>query len=130
MPRQQKRTKKLNNEALTKKDANDVKNTTKNDNTCNPLDALADKFIDLNELRQNKGPPPKGILELELEALVFEDLYNSNVEVSRNSGQKDNAPKKKEKLQESTFEDEELEAPTEKTEKEDIPEVSFIYHTF
>jgi hypothetical protein len=123
---QKKRAEKPNNEALTINDNNSY-NKAKKDDSYNPLDALSDKFIDLNELRQrHRGPPPKGILELELEALVFEDLYNSKVEVSRNAGQKNNVPKITEKLQESTNEDEGLETPTEKKEKEDIPEVSFI----
>src|SRR5436853_5273133 len=101
--KQKKRAKKPNNEALTINNTNSMDNKAKKDDSYNPLDALADKFIDLNELRQrHRGSPPKGILELELEALVFEDLYNSKVEVSRNSEQKDNVPKGMGKLQEST----------------------------
>src|ERR1043165_649605 len=120
MPQKQKRAKPIS-EALIN-DINSMNNKAKEDVSCNPLVALADKFIDLNELRQrHKGPPPKGILELELEALVFEDLYNSKAKASQNAGQKDNASKRIEKLLESINKDEELEGNAEKTEKKDIP---------
>ncbi len=87
MPR--KKTKKLNKESEAtqlKIDDNEVNNESKKDVSYNPLDALSDKFISLNELQQkNKGVlPQKGILELELESLVFEDLYKSEGEVSQN----------------------------------------------
>ncbi|GBB84798.1 hypothetical protein RclHR1_11370003 [Rhizophagus clarus] len=117
MSQQRKRAKKLNNSnasALIKKDVN---NNVEKD-LYNPLDALTDKFIDLSELRQkHKGSPPKGILELELEALVFEDLYKPEIDAKQNVGQKDNVSKQKKKFPESG---EKLEIPTEIANK-DIP---------
>ncbi|RIA95755.1 WD40-repeat-containing domain protein [Glomus cerebriforme] len=107
MPQQKKRVKKLNNTTIIKINANDINNKAKKNDSYNPLDALADKFIDLNELRQKqRGPPPKGVMELELEALVFEDLYKSEIEVNQDAKQRDNASKQMENLSESTNENE------------------------
>jgi hypothetical protein len=126
MPQQRKKAKKLNNNnaSALKKDFNN--NNIDKDEGNNPLDALADKFIDLSELRQkHRGPPPKGILELELEALVFEDLYNSEIDVRQNVKQEDSVSK----LPVSTKE-EELEIPTENAENKNIPVSLSLYLTY
>ncbi|CAB4406560.1 unnamed protein product [Rhizophagus irregularis] len=75
---------------------------------------MPDKFIDLSELRQkHRGSPPKGVLELELEALVFEDLYKSEGGARQNVRQKDNVSKQ---VESSAKEGEEFETPTENAE--------------
>lgn len=126
MPKQRKRAKKLNNKnnasALLKKNVSNKNNNIEKDDRYNPLDALADKFIDLSELRQkHRGPPPKGVLELELEALVFEDLYKSESGVRQNVRQNDNVSKQ---VESSAKEGEEFETPTENAENN----VSFYHY--
>lgn len=125
MPKQRKRAKKLNNNnasALLKKNDSNKNNNIEKDERYNPLDALADKFIDLSELRQkHRGSPPKGVLELELEALVFEDLYKSEGGARQNVRQKDNVSKQ---VESSAKEGEEFETPTENAENN----VSFYHY--
>ncbi|CAG8630153.1 4732_t:CDS:2 [Funneliformis caledonium] len=122
--KQKKRSRKLNKESDStqlKVDDNKVNNESKKGTSHNPLDALSDKFINLNDLQQkNKGIlPQKGILELELEALVFEDLYKPESEINLNTRQLDNTTKQ-EKL--SSEDEEESEA-----DKDDMP--SHVFDT-
>ncbi|CAI2168790.1 11953_t:CDS:10 [Funneliformis geosporum] len=101
-------------------DDNKVNNESKKSTSYNPLDALSDKFINLNDLQQKKKGilPQKGILELELEALVFEDLYKPECEISLNAKQLDNTSKQ----EKFASENEESEA-----EKSDMP--SHVFDT-